>query len=55
MTAEKIEDPTVMYFTVEKVNFGTTSRATDVLHLEASMKKIITRTWKDEKDKRELK
>lgn len=55
LTYEKTEDPTVRDFTVEKVNIGTASRATDVLHLEASTKKIITRTWKDEKDKKELK
>lgn len=30
-------------------------RATYVSHLEALTKRIVTRTWKDEKDKQELK
>lgn len=37
------------------MNIGTATRATDVLHLEASTKKIITRTWKDERDKHRMK
>lgn len=41
-------------FTVEKIDLGVASRAVDVKHLESSTKRIISRTWKDEKDKREL-
>lgn len=47
----KIESPTVQDFTFEKVNIRTATHATDALHLEASTKKIITWTWKDERDK----
>lgn len=42
-------------FIVEKIDLGVASRAVDVKHLELSTKRIISRTWKDEKDKRELK
>lgn len=42
-------------FTVEKIDLGVALRAVDVKHLESSTKRIISRTWKDEKDKRELK
>lgn len=52
---EKTKDPTARHFIVEKVNIGTSSQATYVLHLEASRKNITTRTWKDERDKNELK
>lgn len=40
---------------MEKIDLGVASRAVDVKHLESSTKRIISRTWKDEKDKRELK
>lgn len=55
LTDKEVEDPTIKDFTIEKVNLGATSRVVDVRHLEASTKKIITRTLKDEKDKKELK
>lgn len=42
-------------FTVEKIDMGVASHVVDVRHLESSIKRIISRTWKDEKDKRELK
>lgn len=42
-------------FTVEKIDLGIASRVVDVKHLESSTKRIISRTWKDEKDKREMK
>lgn len=54
-TDEKTENSTSQDFTVEKINIGTASQATYVLHLEDSTKKIITRTWKDKKDKHRMK
>lgn len=42
-------------FTVEKIDLGVASRVVDVKYLESSTKRIISRTWKDEKDKREIK
>lgn len=42
-------------FTMEKIDLGVASRAVDVKHLESSTKRTISRTWKDEKDKREMK
>lgn len=55
LTDAKIENPTVQDFAIEKVNIGTATRATDILHLKDSTKKIITRTWKDERDKHRMK
>lgn len=55
LTKEKTKSPTTQDFVVERIKIGTASRATYVLHLEASTKKIITRTWKDEKDKHQMK
>lgn len=52
---EMTENPTAQDFVVEKINIGTASQPTNVPHLEASTKKIITRTWKDEKDKHQMK
>lgn len=40
---------------MEKIDLGVASRVVDVKHLESSTKRIISRTWKDEKDKREMK
>lgn len=42
-------------FTVEKIDLGVALHVVDVTHLESSTIRIISRTWKDEKDKRELK
>lgn len=42
-------------YTIEQVDLGVGTRAVDVKHLETSTKRIISRTWKDEKDKAELK
>lgn len=50
-----IDKATKEDFTVEKIDLGVASRVVDVKHLESSTKRIISRTWKDEKDKRELK
>lgn len=55
LTDAKIENPIVQDFTVEKVNIGTATHAIDILHLEASTKNIITRTWKEERDKHRMK
>lgn len=42
-------------FTVEKIDLGVASRVVDAKHLESSIKSMISKTWKDEKDKWELK
>lgn len=42
-------------FIVKKIDLGVASRAVDVKHLESSTKRMISRSWKDEKDKKELK
>lgn len=42
-------------FVFEKIDLGVTSRAVYAKHLETSTKIILTRTWKDEKDKNEMK
>lgn len=49
------ENATEKDFTIEKIELGTTSRVADAKHLESSTKRMLSRTWKDEKDKRELK
>lgn len=49
------ENATKKDFSIEKIDLGTASRATDTKHLESSNKRMLSRTWKDEKDKRELK
>lgn len=54
-TNETMADLTSKVFIVEKVNLGVGTWATDVFHLEASTKKMLNRTWKDEKDKHEMK
>lgn len=43
------------YFTMDKLDLCIASRVMDVKHLESSTKRIISRNWKDEKDKREMK
>lgn len=42
-------------FIVEKIDLGVASRAVDIKHLESSTKRMISRSWKDEKDKKEPK
>lgn len=42
-------------YSIERVDLGVGTRAVDVKHLETSTKRIISRTWKDEKDKPKLK
>lgn len=49
------ENATEQDFVVEKVDLGTASRAADAKHLESSAKTMLSRTWKDEKNKWELK
>lgn len=50
-----LEKSTENDFTVEKINLGVASRAVDAKHLESYKKRMLSRTWKDEKDKQELK
>lgn len=50
-----LENATEKYFTIEKIDLGIASSAVDAKHLESSTKRMLSRTWKDEKDKRELK
>lgn len=40
---------------VEKIDLGVTSWVVDAKHLETSTKRVLTRTWKDEKDKNKMK
>lgn len=54
-TDEVIANSTAKDFTVEKLNLGVGTRAADAYHLETSTKKILNRTWKDERDKHEMK
>lgn len=49
------ENATEKDFVVDKIDLGVASRVVDAKHLESSTKRMICRTWKDEKDKRELK
>lgn len=39
-------------FTMEKVDLGVALQAVDVKHLDSSTKRMISRSWKDEKDKK---
>lgn len=50
-----LENATIKDFVVQKINLGVASRAVDAKHLKFSTKRMISKTWKDEKDKRELK
>lgn len=50
-----VENITEKDFVIEKIDLGVTSRATDAKNLETSTKRILTKTWKDEKDKNDMK
>lgn len=49
-TDETMADLTSKDFMVEKVNLGEGTRAVYALYLEVSTKKMLKRSWKDEKD-----
>lgn len=42
-------------YAVEQIDLGVGTRVVDVKHLETSTKRIISCTWKDERDKAKLK
>lgn len=54
-TDETMADPTSRDFTVEKVNLGEGTHTADALHFEVSTKKMLKRSWEDEKDKSKMK